>query len=47
MTFYFAAGLAGLKQLSQQSVYGVFMVCQWGQVQCGLFPADLLWGTSQ
>lgn len=47
MTFYFAAGLAGLKQLGQQSVYGVFMACQWGQLQDGLFPADLHGGTSQ
>lgn len=47
MTFYIAGGQAGLKQLSQQSVYGVFMAFQWGQLQDGLFPADLHWGASQ
>ena len=41
MTFYFAGGLVKLKQHNQQSVYGVFMVCQWGQLLDGLFPADL------
>lgn len=33
MTFYLTGALAGLKQHGQQSVYGVFMVCQWGQLQ--------------
>lgn len=41
MTFYFAGDQVGLKQHGQQSVYGVFMVCQWGQLQDGLYPADL------
>ena len=47
MTFYFAGDQVGLKQHGQQSVYGVFMVCQWGQLQDGLYPADLHWGASQ
>lgn len=34
-------GSPELLQLGQRCVYGVFMACQWGQLQNGLFPADL------
>lgn len=47
MTFYFAGDQVWLKQHGQQSVYGVFTACQWGQLQDGLYPADLHWGASQ
>lgn len=41
MTFYFAGDQVWLKQRGQQSVYGVFTACQRGQLQDGLYPADL------
>lgn len=34
----------GLKQRCQQSVYWLFMVCQWGRLDDGLFRIDLHWG---
>lgn len=42
ITFYFAGGLAGAKTAwPAVSLWGGFMVCQWGQLLDGLFPADL------
>lgn len=40
MTF-FDGSLPGLKEHCKQSVYGSFMVWQWGQLLDELFPADL------
>lgn len=40
MTF-FDGSLPGLKEHCKQSVYGSFIVWQWGQLLDELFPADL------